>query len=107
VPLARCEVHLLGELAAAHLEEGFVRRIEEAGGDLPEGGAHGVAVLADHADPLLRIQREDGDGAGVVQEVAHHGLPVAQVHGLAPHPELRALPDLAGRDHAADTRLIA
>ncbi len=76
--------------------------VEESGGDLPELLPHRVAVLAQDHDPVLLVQGEDGDRAGVDLVVAVGDRPVRHPDGVGAHRGL----DAPERGDALDDRPV-
>ena len=70
-PLGCHEVGLLGELALRGRERVLAVDVEQPGGDLPVARAHRVPVLLDQQHPVVVVEREHADGAGVVHVLAH------------------------------------
>ena len=75
VPGAGGQVRLLRELALGRLRAGPRRRRRAAPRAAPTGSADGVAVLAHEQHPVLLVERDDPDSAGVHHEFARDACP--------------------------------
>ena len=68
---------------------------------------HGVPVLAHHQHPVLLVEREHADRAGVLHVLAAHGAGLAQVDRVAHDvPDQAVVHDL-GRDDGSRRQLVA
>ena len=79
---------------------------QQPGGQLPEHRPDRVAVLPDEQHPVVVVEREHRDRAGVVDEVADDLARGTEVDGLAADVPHRAVEDaLGGHDRTVD-RLV-
>ena len=109
IPPGRDEVDLLAQFAGSGIAGRFASYVEQPGGQLPEVGTAGVAVLANHReviDPVDLPQGQDENRAGVIDVVPGDDLTRPQVDPIAAHVEdqpapipawNRAGPDCASR----------
>ncbi len=81
--------------------------VQQSGGDLPQGMAHGVAVLADQQHPVLLVDGQHGDGTCVPHVLAVEAHPVGEVHGVAHQVPHHAAVQHLSVDHLAVVWLIA
>ena len=103
VPSGRDVVRLLSELAGGGDGGGLPRHVEQAGGNLPQTGAYGMTVLADHEDlrgavglrgVLTLAQGDDGDGVVVDDDLTGHRiLAGGEAHVVGVDGEDRPAPD--------------
>ena len=65
--MRRLELGLLAQLAARHLEGRLPVAVAQPGGQLHEAVLHRVPVLPQAEHPVLVVDREHDDGAGVLE----------------------------------------
>lgn len=107
MPVARLDSRLFGELALRSDKRGLARYVAQAGRQLEQKAADGIAVLADEKKAIALVEGGDSYRSGVHDKVAGDDRSPGQAHVIPRHRPDVSRESLLARDQLSRMRLIA